>query len=117
MEDMHKYIERCFTYHASHGDQQDRYWKIREKGKEFALLIEKLTLCSREQTHALNKVREAVMWANAAIACNEVCECHPKPPCHPNPVPPCPPEPEKCPPKPCPPKHEHCDKCGKEIER
>ncbi len=63
-------IENNFTYHAPHGDQQERYVKIREKGKELAMLIYEITRMSPEQSLALRKVEEAVMWANAGIARN-----------------------------------------------
>lgn len=64
-------IENNFTYHAPTGDQVGRYGRIRDAAKEFALLINGLTPESREQSLAMTKLEEAVMWANAAIARNE----------------------------------------------
>jgi hypothetical protein len=64
-------IERDFTYHPPKGDQAERYVKLRDKAKELALLIAKLTPASREQSSALTKLDEVVMHANAAIARNE----------------------------------------------
>lgn len=64
-------LENWFTYHAPKGDQVERYQKLRDKGKELALLICQLTPPSADQTAAVRKVREAIMTANMAIACNE----------------------------------------------
>ena len=65
------HIENWFTYHTPHGDQLDRYQRIRDAGKALAHEILLCTKPSPDQTAALRKVREAVMTANAAIACNE----------------------------------------------
>lgn len=64
-------LERLFTYHAPKGDQGERYEHIRLAAKLFAETIVDLSPPSREQTHAINKIQEAVMWANAGIARNE----------------------------------------------
>jgi hypothetical protein len=64
-------IENAFTYHPPKGDQAQRYQRIREKAKEFALLIVELTPASREQSLALTELEYASMMANAAIARNE----------------------------------------------
>lgn len=64
-------IENSFTYHAPVGTQQQRYEKLREAAKELALLILEDTPSSREQSLAITKLEEAIMWANKAIACNE----------------------------------------------
>ena len=65
-------LNNVYTYHAPHGTQQDRYTDLRAKGKELAQLITDLTSQSREQSVALMNVQQAIMWANAAIAINEV---------------------------------------------
>lgn len=70
--DKRNQIENNFTYHAPHGDQLERYERLRAKAKEFALLIVKLTPESREQSLALTNLEYASMMANAAIARNEV---------------------------------------------
>jgi hypothetical protein len=59
------------TYHTPKGDQQERYEQIRNKAKEFALLIIDVTPVSREQSLALTDLENAAMWANASIARNE----------------------------------------------
>jgi hypothetical protein len=64
-------IERDFTYHAPKPGQPERYVQIREKAKEFALLIVDLTPQSREQSLALTQLEQSIFWANAAIARNE----------------------------------------------
>ena len=64
-------LNNIFVYHAPHGDQTERYTKIREAGKSLALWIYKCTPPSADQIAAIRKVREAVMTANAAIAINE----------------------------------------------
>lgn len=64
-------LENLFSYHPPLDSQIPKYGHIRSVGKQFAEEILRLTPKSREQTIAINKIREAVMWANAAIACNE----------------------------------------------
>ena len=64
-------IENNFTYHAPKDDQTARYISVRENGKEFARLINKLCPPSRERSLAMTKLEECVMWANASIARNE----------------------------------------------
>jgi hypothetical protein len=64
-------IERRFTYHAPKGDQGERYIALREQGKVLAEAIVKMTPACREQSLAVTKLEEAIMWANAAIARRE----------------------------------------------
>ena len=64
-------IENDFTYHAPRPGQPEKYTALRDKAKEFALLIVELTPSSREQSLALTQLETAVMFANAAIARNE----------------------------------------------
>ena len=64
-------IENQFVYHKPFGDQTERYQQIRDEGKKLALLITKYCPPSNERYLALSKLRESIMWANAAIACNE----------------------------------------------
>lgn len=61
-------IENDFTYHLPFSNQVDRYTKLREKAKEYALLILELTPVSREQAIALTELETATFFANAAIA-------------------------------------------------
>ncbi len=46
-----------------------RYERIREAGRQLALVIRAETPRSADQTAAIRKVREAVFTANAALAC------------------------------------------------
>ncbi len=70
-EDIESDINNWFVYHAPQGDQLDRYVSIRDKAKELALHVLDCTPICLEQTMAIRKIREVVMMANAAIACNE----------------------------------------------
>lgn len=63
--------DKFFRYHPPKGDQSERYVKIREKAKELAMEIEHLCPDSTERSTSITRLREAVMWANASIACNE----------------------------------------------
>ena len=62
-------LANWFTYHAPGPGDPDRYIEIREAGKSLAQAIVRNTPASADQTAAVRKVREAVMTANAAIAC------------------------------------------------
>ncbi len=64
-------LANIFTYHAPVGDQLARYARLREAALRFAGTVADLTPESAEQTLAIRKVQEAVMFANAAIAINE----------------------------------------------
>jgi hypothetical protein len=63
-------IANWFTYHPPRPDQIELYESLRAYGLQLARAIEDLAPPSRERSTAIAKVREAVMWANAAIACN-----------------------------------------------
>jgi hypothetical protein len=64
-------IAKRFTYTPPKADQPDRYNDIRSEAKALAITIIRQTPPSREQSVALTKLEEVVMWANAAIARNE----------------------------------------------
>lgn len=66
-----KELDNVFTYHAPTQDQVTDYDLIRSAGKLFASTVNMTCPNSRECSLALTKIREAVMWANAAIACNQ----------------------------------------------
>ena len=63
-------LDHWFTYHAPTGQAQLlAYQKIRDAGRLLAeTIVEHAPLCA-DQSAAIRKVREAVMTANAAIAC------------------------------------------------
>lgn len=62
-------LDRWFTYHAPDDAQIEAYQTLRARGAALAHAI--LTCCppSADRTAAIRKVREAIMTANAAIAC------------------------------------------------
>lgn len=62
-------IDNWFMYHAPVGDQLERYAILRTAAKIFAETINKHVPESADKTASIRKVREAVMTANAAIAC------------------------------------------------
>jgi len=64
-------LKKVFSYHAPKGDQAKRYEAIREAAHTFALVVSVNTPASFEQNAAITRIREAVMWANAAVALNE----------------------------------------------
>ena len=64
-------LDNIYTYHKPHGDQQERYEKIRAKAKELAELINSACSISRETELSHYHIESAVMWANASIARNE----------------------------------------------
>ena len=61
-------IQHNFTYHAPRGTQQERYERLRAKGKELALQMAADCPDSLERERALMNLEQAVMWANASIA-------------------------------------------------
>jgi len=62
-------LDNWFTFHPPTTDQQDNYKHIRKAARDFAEAIFDNTPKCADQTAALRKVREAMMTANAAIAC------------------------------------------------
>ncbi|MDK8188988.1 hypothetical protein QP794_02665 [Paenibacillus sp. UMB7766-LJ446] len=68
---MNQQIENNFSYHSPKEGQPAKYEAIRAKAKELAVLIDKQTPKSREQSLAMTNLEQAVFWANAAIARNE----------------------------------------------
>jgi hypothetical protein len=62
-------IDNWFTYHPPSLGQTNAYEAIRDAGRHFAHIILINTPASADQTAAIRKIREAVMTANAAIAC------------------------------------------------
>lgn len=66
----HEDLENWFTYHAPSPGDVERYGAIREAAHGFAKVVLERTPPSADQSAAIRKVREAVMTANAAIACS-----------------------------------------------
>ena len=65
-------LDLWFEYHKPTETQLPKYVAIRAAAKQFAATILKHTPPSADQTAAIRMVRESVMTANAAIACNPV---------------------------------------------
>lgn len=63
-------IENAFTYHKPTPEQIPVYESLRDMGGQLARHIYANCPESRERSIALAKLREAIMWANAAVACN-----------------------------------------------
>jgi len=72
---MQEKLDNWFTYHSPDDHTEgpaavtQRYGRLRAAGKAFAEVIVAETPPSADQSDAIRKVREAVMTANAAIAC------------------------------------------------
>jgi len=63
-------LKHWFTYHEPKDlTQLHAYEEIRKAGLHLAITITSLTPPCADQTAAIRKVREAVMTANAAVAC------------------------------------------------
>lgn len=69
-EDITQHFDAWFTYHPATDAQVVHYDRIRSKARELADVIATFAPPGRDQTVAIRKVREAVMYANAAIACD-----------------------------------------------
>ena len=62
-------LQNWFTYHAPTTEDVQKYLDIRNGGLEFARIIMANCPNGPDKTVAIRAVREAVMWANASIAC------------------------------------------------
>ena len=70
-ENQLKALDNSYTYHSPKGDQSDRYVIIRNKAKEFAIILCENAPKSHELSIALTDLEKVVTMANKAIACNE----------------------------------------------
>ena len=64
-------VKRWFTYHEPNEDQLAKYAVIRNTAKSLAFVILDNTPAGADQSAAMRLLRECVMTANAAIACEE----------------------------------------------
>lgn len=62
-------ITNWFTYHTPTPEQLPKYEAIRSKARELAEVLIANTPTSADQSAAIRLLREAVMTANASIAC------------------------------------------------
>lgn len=70
-------LANAFRHHPPKGNQAPRYEAIRAHGGRFAEVLTRLCPEGEERDAAILKIREAVMMANAAIACGEAGATHP----------------------------------------
>ena len=63
-------IDELFTYHAPNEEQIAKYAAIRDKAKEFALVLDANCPPSADRTFAMRQLQDCVMTANRSIACN-----------------------------------------------
>lgn len=68
-----------FTYHPPKDGQPERYQRIRDATGTLARLLDAECPDSREKSLAVTHLEDAVMWANAAIARNELWDSRPGP--------------------------------------
>lgn len=61
-------FEKRFTYQIPTPDTQPVFAEIREVGKGFADMINTKCPDSREALKAIERIEEAIMWANASVA-------------------------------------------------
>jgi len=65
-------LEKRFDYHPPGSNKvKDQFGTIRFACKELAETVVTLVPEGREQSTALTKIEEAMMWANAGIARNQ----------------------------------------------
>jgi hypothetical protein len=64
-------VNNIFTYHRPHGDQPERYEKIRVDFRLLAHTLQMLCPPGRERSLAITHLQQACMCANAAIAIGE----------------------------------------------
>ena len=64
-----EYINHWFTYHDGTPEQIEAFREINVAAKIFAETINKHCPDSADKTHAIRVVRDARMWANAAVVC------------------------------------------------
>lgn len=62
-------LEHLFTYHPPTIENVEQYKKVRESALAFAKVVDKECPPGPDKSAAIRKIREAVMTANAAIAC------------------------------------------------
>lgn len=65
-------INNIFTYHAPDENQKIRYEKIRREAKSLARVFQDSCPESHEKRLAITALHQAIMWANASIAINEL---------------------------------------------
>jgi hypothetical protein len=67
---MNKDIQHLFDFHPATPEQAQKYDMLRGLLKRAALIIDAECPVSREKSTAIEKLEEAMFWANASIARN-----------------------------------------------
>jgi hypothetical protein len=62
-------LDHLFTYHPPTPDQIPLYGELREAARQFAHVVNRCCPDGADKSAAIRKIREAVLTANAAIAC------------------------------------------------
>lgn len=62
-------IEHAFTYHPPKNPNDFNF--LRDSAKEFAIIVHRMLPDCEERERALDRIQEAVMWANAGLARNQ----------------------------------------------
>lgn len=62
-------LDHQFVYHPPTPDQIPLYGELREAARQFAHVVNRCCPDGADKSAAIRKIREAVMTANAAIAC------------------------------------------------
>lgn len=62
-------LQNWFTYHPPTPEDVDRYKVVRDSALAFARVVNESCPNGPDKTAAIRKIREAVMTANASIAC------------------------------------------------
>ena len=68
---LNRALNNWFTYHAPQEGQPEIYQHLRNLAHSLAYEIIKYCPGGIERDNALSRLREAIMWANAGIACGD----------------------------------------------
>lgn len=63
-------MENDFAYHAPDAEKARKHEGVRAAARAFARFVADACPEGREQSLAITKIEEAMMWANAALARN-----------------------------------------------
>jgi hypothetical protein len=61
-------VKRLFKYYPPEGDQPERYERINDAARAFAVVVQLNTQECAEQTLAIRDIQRARIMANAAVA-------------------------------------------------
>lgn len=66
---MNAQIENNFKYHPPSDGDPEKHARLRDKAKEFALLVDELlpTEAGRERATSITNIEQAMMWACAGV--------------------------------------------------